>query len=84
MDQHKSVTAVMVVQEAGRVVGYYGLAPTAVLPTTSPRSVRTGGPCAAALRCRGRTDRRAGGGGACPRRQVGQVLGETWDSREQG
>ena len=34
----------MVVHEAGRVVGYYGLAPTAVLATTVPRSVRTGQP----------------------------------------
>lgn len=30
--------------EAGRVVGYYGLAPTAVVPTTMPRSIRTGQP----------------------------------------
>lgn len=35
---------VMVVHEAGRVVGFYGLAPTAVLPATLPRSVRTGQP----------------------------------------
>lgn len=34
----------MVVHEAGRVVGYYGLAPTAVVPTTMPRSIRTGQP----------------------------------------
>jgi GNAT superfamily N-acetyltransferase len=34
----------MVIHEAGRVVGYYGLAPTAVLATTVPRSVRTGQP----------------------------------------
>lgn len=34
----------MVVQEAGRVVGYYGLAPTAVVPTAMPRSIRTGQP----------------------------------------
>lgn len=32
----------MVVHEAGRVVGYYGLAPTAVVPTVLPRSIRTG------------------------------------------
>ena len=37
-------TAVMVVHDAGRVVGYYGLAPTAILPTTMPRTVRTGQP----------------------------------------
>lgn len=34
----------MVVHEAGRVVGYYGLAPTAVVPTTMPRSIRSGQP----------------------------------------
>lgn len=34
----------MVVHEAGRVLGYYGLAPTAVVPTAMPRSIRTGQP----------------------------------------
>ena len=34
----------MVVHDAGRVVGYYGLAPTAVVPASLPRSVRTGQP----------------------------------------
>lgn len=34
----------MVVHEAGRVIGYYGLAPTAVVPTAMPRSIRTGQP----------------------------------------
>lgn len=34
----------MVVHEAGRVVGYYGLAPTAVVPTAMPRAIRTGQP----------------------------------------
>jgi GNAT superfamily N-acetyltransferase len=34
----------MVVHEAHRVVGYYGLAPTAVVPSSLPRSVRTGQP----------------------------------------
>jgi len=33
-----------VVHEAGRVVGYYGLAPTAVVPAVMPRSIRTGQP----------------------------------------
>jgi predicted N-acetyltransferase YhbS len=33
-----------VVHEGGRVAGYYGLAPTAVVPTTLPRSIRTGQP----------------------------------------
>lgn len=43
-NQEKGFTAVMVVHEANRVVGYYGLAPTAVLPATLPRSIRTGQP----------------------------------------
>lgn len=34
----------MVMHEAGRVVGYYGLAPTAVAPSMLPRSIRTGQP----------------------------------------
>ena len=43
-NQTKGFTVVMVVHEAGRVVGYYGLAPTAVEPAIAPRSVRTGQP----------------------------------------
>lgn len=43
-NQQRGFTVVMVVHERGRVVGYSGLAPTAVLPTASPRSVRTGQP----------------------------------------
>ncbi len=43
-NQEKGFTAVMVVHEANRVIGYYGLAPTAVLPATLPRSIRTGQP----------------------------------------
>ncbi len=34
----------MVVHDAGRVVGFYGLAPTAVVPNILPRSIRTGQP----------------------------------------
>lgn len=43
-NQEKGFTAVMVVHETNRVLGYYGLAPTAVLPATLPRSIRTGQP----------------------------------------
>jgi GNAT superfamily N-acetyltransferase len=43
-NQEKGFTAVMVVHEAGRVVGYYGLAPTAVVANVLPRSIRTGQP----------------------------------------
>ena len=43
-NQQKGFTAVLVVHEAGRVVGYYGLAPTGVVPSVLPRSIRTGQP----------------------------------------
>ncbi|MBW7921608.1 MAG: GNAT family N-acetyltransferase [Rubellimicrobium sp.] len=43
-NQQKGFTAVMVVHDAGRVVGYYGLAPASVVPSILPRAVRTGQP----------------------------------------
>lgn len=43
-NQQKGFTAVLVVHENSRVVGYYGLAPTAVVPNTLPRSIRTSQP----------------------------------------
>ncbi|MHB1872871.1 MAG: GNAT family N-acetyltransferase [Steroidobacteraceae bacterium] len=43
-NQQKGFTVVMVVQVAGRVVGYCGLAPTAIIPAALPRSIRTGQP----------------------------------------
>ncbi|RXH33670.1 GNAT family N-acetyltransferase [Bradyrhizobium zhanjiangense] len=43
-NQEKGFTAVMVVHEMNRVVGYYGLAPTAIIPSSLPRSIRTGQP----------------------------------------
>ncbi|WP_091585159.1 GNAT family N-acetyltransferase [Mesorhizobium qingshengii] len=43
-NQEKGFTAVLVVHEASRVVGYYGLAPTAIVPNVLRRSIRTGQP----------------------------------------
>lgn len=43
-NQEKGFTAVLIVHEANRVIGYYGLAPTAVLPSVLSRSIRTGQP----------------------------------------
>ncbi len=43
-NQEKGFTAVLVVHAASRVVGCYGLAPTAVVPSVLPRSGRTGQP----------------------------------------
>jgi GNAT superfamily N-acetyltransferase len=43
-NHQKGFTAVVVVHDNGRVVGYYGLAPTAVVPAALPRRLRTGQP----------------------------------------
>ncbi len=43
-NQEKGFTAVIVVHENNRVAGYYGLAPTAIVPGRLPRSIRTGQP----------------------------------------
>ena len=43
-NQQKGFTVVMVVHVAGRVVGYYGLAPTAIVPAALPCAIRTGQP----------------------------------------
>lgn len=43
-NQEKGFTAVMVVHEDNRVIGYYGLAPTSIVPAQLPRSIRTGQP----------------------------------------
>lgn len=43
-NQEKGFTAVLVVHEANRVIGYYGLAPTAIVPSRLPWSIRTGQP----------------------------------------
>ena len=43
-NQDRDFTRVIVVHVDGRVVGYYGLAPTGVVPATMPRRLRTGQP----------------------------------------
>lgn len=43
-NQQRGFTVVMVVHDDHAVVGNYGLAPTAVIPTSLPRSIRTGQP----------------------------------------
>lgn len=43
-NQEKGFTAVIVVHENHRVIGYYGLSPSAILPGRLPRSIRTGQP----------------------------------------
>ena len=43
-NQEKGFTVVIVIHDGGRVVGYYGLAPTAIVPSVMPRSIKTGQP----------------------------------------
>jgi predicted N-acetyltransferase YhbS len=43
-NQEEGFTAILVVHEERRVVGYYDLAPTTVVPDVLPRSIRTGQP----------------------------------------
>jgi GNAT superfamily N-acetyltransferase len=43
-NQERGFTAALVVHNAGRVVGYCGLAPTAMVSSILPRSIRTGQP----------------------------------------
>lgn len=43
-NQQKGFTAVIVVHDTWRVVGFYGLAPSTVVPAILPRAVRTGQP----------------------------------------
>jgi GNAT superfamily N-acetyltransferase len=43
-NQQKGFTVVMAIADDNRVVGYYGLAPTAVTPSIMPRSIKTGQP----------------------------------------
>lgn len=43
-NQANGFTRVMVIREGARVIGFYGLAPTAVPPATLSRKVRTGRP----------------------------------------
>jgi len=42
LNQEKGFTAVVVVHEAGRVAGYYGLTTVAVVPSILPRDLRAG------------------------------------------
>jgi GNAT superfamily N-acetyltransferase len=43
-NQQKGFTVVMAIADDNRVVGYYGFAPTAFVPSVMPRSIRTGQP----------------------------------------
>ena len=43
-NQQKGFTVVMVVHVQDRVVGYYGLAPAAIVPASLPRAISAGQP----------------------------------------
>ena len=43
-NHRRGFTVVIVVHDEWRVVGYYGLAPSAIVPVSVPRSIRTGQP----------------------------------------
>jgi GNAT superfamily N-acetyltransferase len=43
-NQQRGFTVVMIVHDDGLVAGYYGLAPSAVVSSIMPRSIRTGRP----------------------------------------
>lgn len=43
-NQSRDFTRVLVVHDDGQVVGYYGLAPSAIAPNAAPRAIRTGRP----------------------------------------
>ncbi len=43
-NQQRGFTAVLVTHDNMRIAGFYGLAPTAVIPGALPRSIRTGQP----------------------------------------
>lgn len=62
-NQRRGFTMVMVVHEALRVVGYYGLAPTAVEPSALPRRGQPPNPIPCLLLGQLATDRRRAGSG---------------------
>lgn len=43
-NQTRGFTRVLVVHDGGRVVGFYGLAPSVIEPNAAPRAIRTGRP----------------------------------------
>ncbi|WP_296305461.1 hypothetical protein [Pseudomonas sp.] len=43
-NQEKGFKAVMVVHDGDRVIAFYGLAPTSIIPAQLPRPIRTGQP----------------------------------------